>query len=51
MLPRGVEWERKLNREGTYVYLWLIHDIILQKLTEHCKAIISNKNRKESFIV
>ena len=28
------------RREGTYMYLWLIHVDIWQKPTEHCKAII-----------
>ena len=27
-------------REGTYVYLWLIHVDIWQKTTQYCKAII-----------
>ena len=31
---------RKLKREGTYVYLWLIHVDIWQKPTQYCKAII-----------
>ena len=28
------------GREGTYVYLWLIHVEVWQKTTEFCKAII-----------
>ena len=28
------------KREGIYVYLWLIHVVIWQKLTQQCKAII-----------
>ena len=28
------------KREGTYVYLWLIHVDVEQKPTQHCKAII-----------
>ena len=28
------------RREGTYVYLWLIHVDIWQKPTQYCKAII-----------
>ena len=28
------------KREGTYVYLWLIHVDAWQKPTQHCKAII-----------
>ena len=30
----------KLKREGMYVYTWLIHSGVQQKLTQHCKAII-----------
>ena len=30
----------RLKREGTCVYLWLIHVVIWQKPTQHCKAII-----------
>ena len=32
-------WNRG-KREGLYVYLWLIHVVIQQKPTQHCKAII-----------
>ena len=28
------------KREGTCVYLWLIHVDVWQKLTQYCKAII-----------
>ena len=28
------------GREGTYVYLWLIHADVWQKPTQYCKAII-----------
>ena len=28
------------RREGTYVYLWLIHDVVRQKPIKQCKAII-----------
>ena len=37
-----MEWEvrRSFKREGTYVYLWLIHVDAWQKPTQHCKAII-----------
>ena len=31
---------QRFKREGTYVYLWLIHVAIWQKPTQHCKAII-----------
>ena len=35
--PRGMGWG---GREGTYVYLWLIHVDVWQKPTQNCKAII-----------
>ena len=30
----------RVKREGTYVYLWLIHVDVWQKPTQFCKAII-----------
>jgi len=33
------EWE-KGPRRRRYVYMWLIHFIVQQKLTQHCEAII-----------
>ena len=36
----GVEGGGRFKREGTYVYLWLIHVGIWQKITKFCKAII-----------
>ena len=30
----------RAKREKIYVHLWLIDDIIQQKLAQHCKAII-----------
>ena len=36
----GWEVGRRFKREGTYVYLWLIHVAIWQKPTQYCKAII-----------
>ena len=38
----GMGWEvgGRFKREGTYVYLWLIHVAIWKKLTQYCKAII-----------
>ena len=30
----------RFRRDGTYVYLWLIHADVWQKLTQYCKAII-----------
>ena len=31
---------RRFKREGTYVYLWLIHVDLWQTTTKFCKAII-----------
>ena len=28
-----------VEKEGIYVYLWLIHAVVWQKSTQHCKAI------------
>ena len=36
----GWEVGGKFRREGTYVYLWLIHVDVWQKPTQYCKAII-----------
>ena len=36
----GWEVGGSFKREGTYVYLWLIHVDGWQKPTQHCKAII-----------
>ena len=36
----GWEVGRKFKRDGTYVYLWLIHIDVRQKPTQYCKAII-----------
>ena len=30
----------RLKKEETYVYLGLIHNVVQQKPTQHCKAII-----------
>ena len=37
-----MEWKvgRRFKREGTRVYLWLIHVDVWQKPTQHSKAII-----------
>ena len=38
----------KSKKEGIYVYIWLIHFILQQKLTQHCKAtILQLKKKKE----
>ena len=31
--------ERRLKREGIYVYIWLIHVVVQQKLRQYCKSI------------
>jgi len=36
----GVGVRGRFKREGTYVYLWLMHTVVWQKVTQHCKAII-----------
>ena len=38
----GTGWEvgGRVKREGTYVYLWLIHVGVWQKSMQYCKAII-----------
>ena len=41
-LDRGKLGER-FKREGTYVYLWLIHVDVWQKSNQHCKAINQQK--------
>ena len=45
----GTEWEvgGKFKREGTYVYLWLIHVDIWQQPTHYCKATILQLKKKE----
>ena len=37
-----MEWEvgGNFQREGTYVYLWLMHVDVRQKPTQYCNAII-----------
>ena len=31
---------RRFKRQGTYAHVWLIHIVVQQKATQHCKAII-----------
>ena len=40
-----------LWREGTYVYLWLIHVDIWQKTTKFCKAIILQLKNFKNLIL
>ena len=35
----------KSKREGIYVYIWLIHFIVQQRLTQHCKALFPVKQK------
>ena len=44
-LSRGVEWEGE--REVIYVYIWLIHDVVQQKLMQHYKAITSQQQQQQ----
>ena len=37
----------RLTREGIHVYLQLIHAVVQQKLTQHCKAIILQLKKKK----
>jgi len=39
-------WEGRFKREGTYVYLWLIHADVWQKPTKFCKAFILQLKNK-----
>ena len=41
----GREMGGRLNREGIYVYLWLIHVEVWQKTTKFCKAIILQEHK------
>ena len=35
------------QREGTYIYLWLNHIVVLQKATQPCKGIIFQLKSKD----
>ena len=39
----GVGRGERLKRQGIYVYTWLAHGVVQQKLTQHYKAIIPAK--------
>ena len=43
----GCEAGGRFKREGTYLYLWLIHVVVLQKATQHCKATIPIKLKSQ----
>ena len=38
-----------LKREGTYVHIQLIDFAVQQKLTQHCKATVSQKKKKKEI--
>jgi len=40
----------RLTRKGIYVYLQLIYNVIQQKTTQHCKAIILQLKKKIRLI-
>ena len=45
-------WDRgcgRSKREGIYVYIYLITFIVQQKLTQHCKATISQLKKKKEW--
>ena len=42
----GGRLRRESQREGMYVHLELIHIVVQQKLTHHCKAIILHLKEK-----
>ena len=42
-LCSGLEVGGMFKRERTWVYLWLIHTAVRQKVTQHRKAIIQLK--------
>ena len=46
-----MEWgcEREVQRDGKYVYLWLIH-VVWQKPTQCCKAIILQLKKKKRML-
>ena len=45
----GVGMGGRFKREGIYVYIQLIHFIVQQKLTQHCKAIILPLKKYREF--
>ena len=48
----GWEVGRRFKREGTYIYLWLIHVDVWQKPIQHCNTIILQlkiKRKKKNY--
>ena len=46
----GNEVGERVRREGTYIYLWLIHVDIWQKPTQYCKALIFQLKINKLFL-
>ena len=46
---------RRFRREGTYVYLWLMHVDVWQKPTQYCKTVTLqlkvNKRKKKLALI
>ena len=45
-LGQGAGWGmggREIQEGGNHVHLWLIHDVVQQKTTQHCKTKIKLK--------
>ena len=38
----------RLKRQEMYVYLWLMHVVVQQKLTQHCKEIVLQLKKKKN---
>ena len=47
---RGRREEGRYKREEIYVYISLIHFIVQQKLTQHCKETIPQLKKKKSEV-
>ena len=49
MHPDNQEWEMGggFRRQGTYVYLWLIHVDVWQRLAQYCRAVVLLKKKKK----
>ena len=43
----GGGMRERSKREGANVYIWLIHFIVQQKPTQHCKAITPQQKKKK----
>ena len=43
-----VGWEGGPKGRAIYVYIQLIHFVVQQKLTQHCKATIHQKRKKDN---